>query len=215
MPANLAPQDHLRDYPRFRPMPIEAAEKMHLEDLQYDFWAACDSLHCGIGTCYLPADFPSVEFDQAPLLRRDDILRMLRRHAYWFDPKGGHPVPNKPAYYVFKVWWEWPAGSAGEPEDAPWAIALGSHEFDQAIAEAEALWRTMPHGDGPDGYTVGTPIGAPEFSRFLRGPRAGESRRWRHTDNHPYAVAFEETTGGLVPRYTALPRPEPIKSTKS
>lgn len=208
MASDVAWQGNLREHLSFRPMPIDAAEKMHLEDLRGDFWSACNLLHVGIGTSYLPADFPSVDMHQASLLERDEILEELRRHAYWFDPKGGHPAPNKPAYYVFKLRWVWPLGIV--PDGVIWAIAMEAHEFDQAIAEAETLWRSKPHGDAPDGYVVSTPSGCHEFSRYERGRYAGMCQRWRQTDKHPYAVAFEETPDGLVPRYTALPRPAPI-----
>lgn len=206
MTANLAPHGSVREPLLFRPLPLEVAEKMHLEDLRADFWVACNRLHAGIGTSYLPADFPLVNTDEASLLERCDILRLLRRHAYWFDPAGGHPAPQKSAYYVWKLCWEWPLNDP--PEDAPGAVAMAAREFDEAIAEAEALWRSKPHSDAPDGYILGTPLGYPEFSRYERGPKAGMCQRWKLSDKHPYAVTFVETAIGLVPRYEPLPRPQ-------
>lgn len=203
-------QGNLREHLSFRPLPLEVAKKMHIEDLRADFWSACNRLHVGIGTSYLPADFPNVGTDEASVLEREEILRALQRHAYWFDPNGGHPAPNKPAYYVFKMWWEWPLGFV--PDDVPWAIAMEAREFDQAIAEAETLWRSKPHGDAPDGYVVGTPIGYPEFSRYERGRHAGMCQRWKLTDGHPYGVTFDEAAAGLVPRYVVLPRPHAART---
>lgn len=86
----------LREHLLFRPLPLEAAEKMHIDDLRADFWAACSRLHAGIGVRRLPADLPLVKMDEVSMLGRDYILDTLRRYAFWFDPAGGHLPPSPP-----------------------------------------------------------------------------------------------------------------------
>ena len=66
-------QGNLREHLSFRPLPLEVAVKLRIEDLRADFWSACNRLHVGIGTSYLPADFPTVDTDEASLLEEGVI----------------------------------------------------------------------------------------------------------------------------------------------
>ncbi len=92
----------LREHLLFRPLPLDVAEKMHIDDLRADFWAACSRLHAGIGASRLPADLPLVKMDEVSMLERDYILDTLSRYAFWFDPTGGHlpPSPQEPVVPV-------------------------------------------------------------------------------------------------------------------
>jgi hypothetical protein len=60
--------------------------------LRERFWLIVENLRSSFGDMALPANFPK----DVGRMTRTQILAALMEHAYWFDPKGGHPPPASP-----------------------------------------------------------------------------------------------------------------------